>query len=72
MNLNSKGPFPSSGREIKFRSAYTFSIKREIKGIHAVVVQKRQRNVQKSVNTCEVVVFLLKLMFSFDVRVVAS
>ena len=48
--LNSKGPYPSSEREIKFRRClFTFSIKREIRHFHVVVVQKRQRNVQKSV-----------------------
>ena len=50
MNLNSKGPYSSSESEIKFRLClFTFSIKHEIRHFHVVVVQKRQRNVQKSV-----------------------
>ena len=50
LNLNSKEPYPSSEREIKFcRCLLTFSIKREIWHFHVVVLQNRQRNVQKSV-----------------------
>ena len=50
MRLNSKGPHPSSEREVKFRRClFMFSIKRKIRHFHVVVVQKRQRNVQKSV-----------------------
>ena len=50
LNLNSKEPYPSSEREIKFRRClFTFSIKRENWHFHVVVPQKRQRNVQKSV-----------------------
>ena len=42
------GPYPCSGREIKFRRGlFTFSTKREIRHFHVVVAQKRQRNVQK-------------------------
>ena len=42
------GPYPSSGRDIKFRRGlFTFSTKREIRHFHVVVAQKRQRNVQK-------------------------
>ena len=41
-------PYPSSGRQIKFRRGlFTFSTQREIRHFHVVVVQKRQRNVQK-------------------------
>ena len=48
--LNFKGPYSSSEREIKFhRCLITSSIKREIRHFHVVVVQKRKRNVQKSV-----------------------
>ena len=48
--MNSKGPYSSSGSEIKFRRRlFTFSIKHEIRHFFVVVVQKRQRNVQKSV-----------------------
>ena len=50
MRLNSKGPHPSSERKVKFRRyLFTFSIKRKIRYFHVVVVQQRQRNVQKSV-----------------------
>ena len=50
LRLNSKGPYPSWEREIKFRRClFTFCIKREIRHFHVVVVQKRQKNVQKSV-----------------------
>ena len=39
--------------EIRFRrSLFTFPIKHEILHSHVVVVQKRQRNVQKSVQSC--------------------
>ena len=42
LELNSKGLYPSSEREIKFRrSLFTFSIKREIRHFHVVVVRKR-------------------------------
>ena len=38
----------SSGREIKVRRClFTFSIQREIRHFHVVVVKKRQRNVEK-------------------------
>ena len=48
--LNSKGPYPSSEIEKKFcRCLLTFYIKREIRYFRVVVVQKRQRNIQKSV-----------------------
>ena len=50
LRLNSKGPYPSSEREIKFRRClFTFSIKRKIGHLHAVVVLKQQKNVEKSV-----------------------
>ena len=42
------GPYPSSRRQTKFRRGlFTFSTQREIRHFHVVVVQKRQRNVQK-------------------------
>ena len=48
LNLNSKGPYSSSESKMKFlRCLFTFSIKHEIRHFH-VVVQKRQRNVQKA------------------------
>ena len=50
LKLNFKGLYPSSEREIKFRRClFTSSIKREIRHFYVVVVQKRERNVQKSV-----------------------
>ena len=50
LNLNSKGPYPSSEREITFRRClFTFSVKRESRHFHVVVGKKRQRNMQKSV-----------------------
>ena len=49
LKLNFKGPYLSSETEIKFRLClFTFSIKHEIRHFHVVVVQKRERNVQKS------------------------
>ena len=50
LELNFEGPYPSSEREVKFRCCFTYSIKREIRHFHAVVVQKRAK----------VVVFLIK------------
>ena len=50
LKLNFKRPNSSSEREIKFRRClFTSSIKLEIRHFHVVVVQKRKRNVQKSV-----------------------
>ena len=50
LKLNFKGPYPGSEGEIKFcRCLFTSSIKHEIRHFHVVVVQKRERNVQKSV-----------------------
>ena len=50
LEFNSEGPYPSSEREIKFRRClFMYSIKREIRHFHVVVVHKRQRNVQKGV-----------------------
>ena len=50
LELNSLGPYPSSEREIKFFVACVrLPQKHEIKHFHVVVVQKRQRKVQKSV-----------------------
>ena len=52
---------PSSEREIKFRCRlFTSCMKRKIRHFHVVVVQKQERNVQKSVITCKVVVLLIK------------
>ena len=48
--MNSKGLFQSSGKE-KENCCFVFpsSTKREIRHFHVVVVQRRQRNVQKKV-----------------------
>ena len=59
MALISCGPLSSLERERKFRPLFTLSIKREI-NFQAVVVQKRQRNVQIARCTCKLVVFLNK------------
>ena len=50
LELNSKGLYQSSGKE-KESCCLVFpsSTKREIRHFHVVVVQRRQRNVQKSV-----------------------
>ena len=60
MALISCGPLSSLERETKLRPLFTLSIKREIRDFHAVVVQKRQRNVQIARCTCKLVVFLNK------------
>ena len=50
LELKSLRPYPSSEGEIKFRRClFTYSTKREIRHVHVVVVQKQERNVQKSV-----------------------
>ena len=50
VKLNSWEPYPSSERERKFsRRLCTSSVHREISHLHVVVVQWRQRKVQKSV-----------------------
>ena len=50
LKLNFKGPYLILEREMKFcRCLFTFFIKREIRRFHVVVVQKRERNIQKSV-----------------------
>ena len=53
LRLNSWEPYPGSEREGKFRRRLcTSSVHREIRHFHVVVVQWRQRNVQKSVQNC--------------------
>ena len=50
LTLNSKGLHQSSGKEKEScRLLFPSSTKREIRQFHVVVVQQRQRNVQKSV-----------------------
>ena len=63
-------PYPSSEREIKFRRClFTSSIKREIRHVHVVVVQKRERNVQKKCDARAKLLFcLLNLLFFLPSR----
>ena len=71
LKLNSKGPYPSSEREIKFRRClFTFSIKREIRHLHVVVVLKRQRKCTKKCNARAKLLFCLLnlLFFTFSLR----
>ena len=60
LKLNFKGPYPSSERELKFRRClFTSSIKHEIRHFHVVVVQKRERNVQKKCDARAKLLFCL-------------
>ena len=64
LEVNSKRPYPSSEREIKFRCCFlTFSIKREIRHFHVAVAQRRQRNVQKNVMHVQTCCLLINLLF---------
>ena len=55
--LNSKGLCQNLRKEKEGHCLVsTSSTKREVRHFHVVVVQRRQRNVQKSVSTCKVVV----------------
>ena len=47
--LNSKRLYQSSGKEKGSRLVFTSSTKREIRHLYVVVVQRRQRNLQKRV-----------------------
>ena len=47
VELNSKGLYQSSEREKEGRLVFASSTKREIRQFHVVVVQRRQRKVQK-------------------------
>ena len=48
LELNSWAPYPNTVREIKFvRCLFTSSIKREIRHVHVVVVQKRAEKCTK-------------------------
>ena len=49
LELNSKGLYQSSGKEKESCLVFPYSTKREIRHFHVLVVQQRQRNVQKSV-----------------------
>ena len=49
LELNSYAPYPSTVREIKFRRClFTSSVKREIRHVHVVVVQKRAEKFTKN------------------------
>ena len=66
-------PYPSSQIEIKFRRwLFTFSIKREFRHFHVVVVQKRQGNVQKSVMYVQSCYFANKTYCVLDVLVAVA
>ena len=68
--LQSKEPYPSTEREIKFRRcSFTSSIKREIRYFHVVVVQKRAKKCTKSVVHVQSCSFAYKTDFLFDVLV---
>ena len=60
--LTSKAPYPSTVREIKFRRClFTSSVKREIRHVHVVVVEKRaEKCTKKASGTSKVVVLLIK------------
>ena len=49
LEMNAEGRYKSSGKETESCLVFTSSTKREIKHFHVVVVQRRLRNVQKSV-----------------------
>ena len=50
LKLNAKDPYLSDEREIRFcRHLFTSSLKCKIMQFHVEIVQKRQRNIQKSV-----------------------
>ena len=53
LKLNSKALYQSSRKKKESCCfAFPYSTKREIRHFHVVVVQRRQRNVQKSVQSC--------------------
>ena len=72
LELNFCQPYPSSQRERKFcHCLFTSFIKREIRHFHVVVVQWRQRNVQKSVMHVQSCFFALS-SYSFFYFLVAA
>ena len=58
-----KGPNSSSEREINRRCLSTSSITREIRHFYVVVVQNRERNVQKSVMHVRLVLLIKPIAF---------
>ena len=64
LELNAKGLYQSSGREKEHRClVFPSSTKREFRHLHVAVVQRRQRNVQKSVMHGQLVVLLIKPIY---------
>ena len=60
---------PTATVFIKCRRLFTSSIKREIRYLHVVVVQWRQKNVQKSVTQVQTVdVLFIQPICSFNLR----
>ena len=60
-------------KKIKFcHCLFTFSVKREIRHFHVVVVQKRRTNVQKSVMHMQIYCFAYKLLVCEVLVAVAS
>ena len=74
LKLSSRGPYPSSEREITFRRClFTFPQKCEISHFHVVFVQKGQEKGKKSVMHVQKVVVLLNKPFGFfDVLVAVA
>ena len=60
LGLNSQEPYPSSLKRKFRRRLLTSSRKMEIRNFHVVVVQWRQKDVQKSWCTCRLVVLPIK------------
>ena len=70
LKLDFKGQYLILEREIQFRRClFTFSIKREIRHFHVVVVQKRERNIQKSVMHVQSCCFAYQTYCFYDVLV---
>ena len=62
--LNSKGLYVSSKKQNENRCfEFTSSIKRQLRKFHVVVVQRRQRNIQKSVMHVQSCRFANELLF---------
>ena len=58
LELNSQAPYPSTVREIKFcRCLFTSSIKREIRHVYVVVVQKQAEKCTKKHGACAKLLF---------------
>ena len=69
LKLNSKGLYQRSGEEKESCLLFPSLTKREIRHFHVVVVQRRQRNVQKSVMHVQSCCFAnLKVMLNEAIR----